>query len=94
MEQINYGVSKKLLFYYYIDTDEIASFFRFLKKDIFIARSEDTILYLSFMCEDIGVAIVTNMISQLQESFPLRCAAGPLQISFGKWLLWDTLLLL
>ena len=23
------------------------------------------------MCEDIGVAMVTNMISQLQESFPL-----------------------
>ena len=25
------------------------------------------ILFLSFMCEDIGVAMVTNMISQLQE---------------------------
>ena len=30
------------------------------------------ILFLSFTCEDIGVAMVTNMISQLQESFPLR----------------------
>ena len=28
------------------------------------------ILFLSFTCEDIGVALVTNMISQLQESFP------------------------
>ena len=34
------------------------------------------ILFLSFTCEDIGVAMVTNMISQLQESFPLRRAAG------------------
>ena len=25
--------------------------------------------FLSFTCEDIGVAMVTNMISQLQESF-------------------------
>ena len=25
------------------------------------------ILFLSFMCEDIGVAMVTNMISQLKE---------------------------
>ena len=29
-------------------------------------------LFLSFACEDIGVAMVTNMISQLQESFSLR----------------------
>ena len=34
------------------------------------------ILFLSFTCEDIDVAMVTNMISQLQESFPLRRAAG------------------
>ena len=27
---------------------------------------------LSFTCEDIGVAMVTNMISQLQESFELK----------------------
>ena len=33
------------------------------------------ILFLSFTCEDIGVAIVTNMISQLQ-----------FEISFTKWL--------
>ena len=38
------------------------------------------------MCEDIGVAMVTNMISQLQESFPLRRAAGSFEISFTKWL--------
>ena len=44
------------------------------------------ILFLSFTCEDIGVAMVTNMISQLQESFPLRRAAGSFDISFTKWL--------
>ena len=43
------------------------------------------ILFLSFTCEDIGVAMVTNMISQLQESFPLRRAAGSFEISFTKW---------
>ena len=32
------------------------------------------ILFLSFTCEDIGVAMVTNMISQLQENLPLRRA--------------------
>ena len=42
------------------------------------------ILFLSFTCEDIGVAMVTNMISQLQESFPLRRAAGSFEISFTK----------
>ena len=44
------------------------------------------ILFLSFTCEDIGVAMVTNMISQSQESFPLRRAAGSFEISFTKWL--------
>ena len=42
--------------------------------------------FLAFTCEDIGVAMVTNMISQLQESFPLKRAAGPFKISFTKWL--------
>ena len=42
------------------------------------------ILFLSFMCEDIGVAMVTNMISQLQESFPLRRAVDFLEISSVK----------
>ena len=37
------------------------------------------------MCEDIGVTMVTDMISQLQESFLLRCAAGSFEISFTKW---------
>ena len=55
-----------------MDTDEIPGFFLFLKNHIFIARSEGTTFTLSFTCEDIGVAMVTNMISQLQESFPLR----------------------
>ena len=49
--------------FYYIDTDEIpAEFFLLLKNHIFIAPVE--ILFLSFPCEDIGVAMVTNMISQ------------------------------
>ena len=52
-----------ILFFYHIDTDEIPGFFLLLKNHIFIERSE------SFTCEDIGVAMVTNMISQLQESF-------------------------
>ena len=30
--------------------------------------------------------MVTNMTSQLQESFPLRRAAGSFEISFTKWL--------
>ena len=29
-------------------------------------------LFSSFTCEDIGVATLTNMTSQLQESFPRR----------------------
>ena len=44
------------------------------------------ILFLSFTCEDIGVPMVTNMICQLQESFPLRRAAGSFETSFTKWL--------
>ena len=44
------------------------------------------ILFLSFTCEDVGVTMVTNMISQLQESFPLRRAAGSFEISFTNWL--------
>ena len=55
-----------IIIFYYIDTDEIPGFFLLLKNHIFIARSEDT-LSLSFTCEDIGVAMVTNMISQFQE---------------------------
>ena len=42
------------------------------------------ILFLSFTCEDISVAMVTNMISQLQETFPLRHAADSFEISFTK----------
>ena len=38
------------------------------------------------MCEDIGVTMVTNIISQLQENFPLRRAAGSFQISFKTFL--------
>ena len=44
------------------------------------------ILFLTFTCEDIGVAVVTNMSSQLQESFPLSRAAGSFEISITKWL--------
>ena len=51
---------------YYIDTDEIPG-----EKIISSSRAVK-IAFLSFACGDIGVAMVTNMISQLQESFPLR----------------------
>ena len=37
------------------------------------------------MCEVIGVAMVTNMISQLQGSFPLRSTADSSEISFTKF---------
>ena len=48
------------------------------------------IIFLSFMCEDIGVAVVTNMISQLQESFhkkfihkmASRCEDGTVTVDF------------
>ena len=43
------------------------------------------ILFLSFTCEDIGVAMVTNMISLLQESFPLRRAAGSFEMLKYKY---------
>ena len=59
---------------YYIDTDEIPGFFLLLK--ITSSSRAVKILFSPFTCEDIGVAMVTNMISQLQESFPLRRAAG------------------
>ena len=49
---------------------KLPGLFLLLKNHIFIARSEDTIFICQ--CEDICVAMVTNMISQLQESFPLR----------------------
>ena len=39
------------------------------------------ILFLSFTCEDIGVAMVTNMIGQLEESFPLQ-ARGQFFLNF------------
>ena len=50
--------------YYCIDTDEIPGFFLLL---IISSLRAVKILFLSFTCEDIGVAMVTNMISQLQE---------------------------
>ena len=42
-------------------------------------------LFLSFTCEDIGVAMDTNMIRQLQESFPLRREAGSCEILKYKY---------
>ena len=66
---------------YYIDTDKIPGFLLSLKSHIFTgARSEDTIFF-SFTCEDIGVAMVTNMMSQLQESFPLGRVVFYVEIS-------------
>ena len=44
------------------------------------------ILFLSFKCEDICFAMVTNMISKLEESFPLMHVTGSFEISFTKWL--------
>ena len=64
------GSQKKNI--YYIDTDEIPGFFLLLKI-ISSSRAVKILhVFLYFTCEDIGVAMVTNMISQLQESFPLR----------------------
>ena len=63
---------------YYIDTDEIPLFFLLLKNHILTHAVK--ILFLSFTCENICVAMVTNMISQLQESFLLRCTASSFEI--------------
>ena len=66
-----------ILFYkYWWNTQDFSFYWRI----IFSLRAVK-ILLLSFTCEDIGVAMVTNMISQLQESFPLRHAAGSFEIS-------------
>ena len=54
---------------YYIDTDEIPGFFLFT----FFPSCAVKILFLSVKCEDIGVAMVTNMISQLQEILKFHC---------------------
>ena len=75
-------MSNKMI--YYINTDKYQDF-SFYLKIISLSRAVK-ILFLSFTCEDIGVAMVINMISQLQEGFPLRCAAGSFEISFTKWL--------
>ena len=48
-------------------------FFLLLRNYLFMRVVK--ILFLSFTCEDIKVVMVTNMISQLQESFPLSRAA-------------------
>ena len=67
-----------------IDTDEIPGFLLSLKSHIFTARSEDNI----FLFQDIGVAMVTDMISQLQESLPLTHAASSFEILFTKCPKW------
>ena len=61
-EQVT-GNNQLNIFTYYAD-DEMQGFLLWLKNYIFAARREDTIL--SFTCEDIGVAMVTNKITQLQ----------------------------
>ena len=67
-----------LFYYYHMDTDEIQGFLLLRKNHIFTVRSEDTIflfhmwrywravkmLFFSFTCEDIGIVMVTVMISQ------------------------------
>ena len=60
-----------MILFYYIDTDKMPGFF-FYKK-VISSASVVKILFLSFTCEDIGVAMVTNMIGS---SFPLRLATG------------------
>ena len=67
--------------YVIIDTDEIPGFFLWLENHIFIARA---VKILFFIFHHIGVAMVTNRISQLQESFPLKRAAGSFEISSVK----------
>ena len=59
---------------HYIDTNS------FLEKVISSSRAVK-ILFLSFTCEDIGVAMVTNMISQLQGSFRLRRIVFHVEVS-------------
>ena len=54
--------------YYYIDTDEIPGFFLLLKKS-YLHHMCVKILFLSFTCEDIGVAIVTSMITSIILTF-------------------------
>ena len=48
---------RKNIPFYYIATDEIPEFFLSLKKSSRAVK----ILFLSFTCEDIGVAMVTNI---------------------------------
>ena len=66
-----------ILFYkYWWNTQDFSFYWRIIS-----SLRAVKILFLSFTCEDIGVAMVTNMISQLQESFPLRRTAGSFEIS-------------
>ena len=66
-----------ILFYkYWWNTQDFSFYWRIIP-----SLRAVKILFLSFTCEDIGVAMVTNMISQLQESFLLRHAAGSFEIS-------------
>ena len=57
--------------------------FPFTKK-IISSSCAVKILFLSFTCEDIGVAMITNIISQLQGSFPLRRVASSFEIYWYK----------
>ena len=57
-------------------------------KDVFNVSSiqmRQKIISSSRAVKILSVAMVTNMISQLQESFLLRRAAGSFQISSTKW---------
>ena len=61
-------IPKYHIMFHYIDSDEIPGFLPLLKNHIFTARSEPraimNISFLSFTCENIGVVMVTNTISQ------------------------------
>ena len=62
----------------YIDTDEIPGFL--------------ILLILSFTCKDVIVAMVTNTITLLWESFQIRCVAGSCEISLNIFLFLFTIL--
>ena len=70
-----------VLFYiYYIDTVINTRIFLLLKKS-YLHRAQWRYYFYPSRVRNIGVIMVINMISQLQESFPLRHTAGSLEIS-------------
>ena len=59
--------------YIHLDTDEVLAedFPLYRKNNIITTYSEDTIfIAVSFTCEDMGIVMVTNKISQQKASLP------------------------